>query len=144
MHIEWWVWICVGIILLLAEAMTPGGFYLFFIGLAAMLAGVSAVFIDSALVQIIIYIVLLTLLLSLFRKKLVERVRKSTPQADTPEFVGETAKAVENIAVGQQGKVELRGSIWQGHNAGPTDLQVGSVCIIIARNGLQMTIAPKP
>ena len=39
MLITWWIWISAGVLFLLAEAITPGGFYLIFIGLSALLVG---------------------------------------------------------------------------------------------------------
>ena len=38
----WWVWILLGFLLLLAEVLTPGGLYLLFFGVAAILVGLLA------------------------------------------------------------------------------------------------------
>jgi len=143
MHILWWQWTSLGILLLLLEMLTPGGFYLFFIGIAAILTGVAGVFIPSALIQIILFVVLLTLLISLFRKKLVERVKKSTPYADRREFIGEEGCSKEPIAAGGEGTVEVRGTTWQAKNAGATDLPANASCVVISRDGLRLVVTPK-
>ena len=38
----WWVWILLGFLLLLAELLTPGGLYLLFFGVAAIIVGLLA------------------------------------------------------------------------------------------------------
>ena len=124
--------------------LTPGGFYLFFIGIAAILAGIAGKFIPSLLIQIILFIVLMTFLISFFRKKLVDRLKKTTPYADKREFVGEEGCSKEPIAVGGEGTVEVRGTTWQARNAGATDLPANAACIVISRDGLRLVVTPKP
>ena len=36
----WWLWIVLGVVLLAAEILTPGGFYIFFFGASAICVGV--------------------------------------------------------------------------------------------------------
>jgi len=143
MHIVWWFWICVGLFLLLAEALTPGGFYLFFVGVAALIVGVLALAIQTTWIQIALFAVLSAVFIVAFRKTLVERVRKTTRQADTPEFIGETARAVEAIAAGKEGKIELRGTVWVARNSGTVDLPENAACTIVTREGIHMTVAAK-
>lgn len=144
MHIVWWLWICVGLVLLLAEAVTPGGFYLFFVGVAALIAGVlAALGVDATWFQIALFAVLSAVFIAVFRKPLVERVRKTTRQADTPEFIGETARAVEMIAAGKEGKIELRGSTWYARNNGSVDVPENAQCTIVAREGIRMVVVFK-
>ena len=38
----WWYWMLVGLVLLGAEMVTPGGFYILFFGLAALVVGTAA------------------------------------------------------------------------------------------------------
>jgi inner membrane protein len=143
MHIEWWYWIIAGVFLLLSEALTPGGFYLLFIGIAAIVVGAMNPLIHTAWVEIVLFAVLSTACIAVLRKPLVERVRKTTLQSDVPEFIGETARAVSGIAVGKEGKVELRGSVWQARNGGAADIAQNSLCVISAREGLLVVVKPK-
>src|SRR3970040_1113492 len=36
----WWIWVLGGLVLLLAEVLTPGGFFIVFFGAGAILVGV--------------------------------------------------------------------------------------------------------
>jgi len=37
---DWWLWILLGLLLFLAELTTPGGFYIFFFGIGAVIVGI--------------------------------------------------------------------------------------------------------
>jgi inner membrane protein len=143
MHVVWWHWICLGLLLMLAEATAAGGFYLLFVGIAALLVGAITLVVPTVWVQITLFAVLSAGLIATLRKPLVERVRKTTRQADTPEFIGETARAVEPISAGKEGRVELRGSTWQARNSGSADLAQGAACTIVAREGIKMVVTQK-
>jgi membrane protein implicated in regulation of membrane protease activity len=143
MHIAWWYWISLGLFLLLVEALTPGGFYLLFIGIAALVVGILALAVDVSWIQISLFGVLSAVLITTLRKPMVERLRKSTTQADTPEFIGESARAVEMIKAGREGKIELRGSIWNARNSGTEDLAENAACTIISRDGIRMVVTLK-
>jgi inner membrane protein len=140
---EWWFWVSLGILVLLMEALTPGGFYLLFIGIAGVAVGALAPFVHTLWVQIILFAVFSILFIAVFRRPLVKRLRKATPQSDVPEFIGETARATEFIAANSEGNIELRGSIWKARNAGDADLPANAMCTIVSRDGLHLVVKPK-
>ena len=39
---SWWLWLVLGLVLLGVEILTPGGFYIIFFGVAALIVGVLA------------------------------------------------------------------------------------------------------
>ena len=143
MHVAWWTWISLGIIILLLEAMTPGGFYMLFIGIAGIITGACAPLINTLWIEIVIFAVLSAVLIGFVRKPLVKRLRKDTPKADIPEFIGETGRALETIAAGAEGSVELRGSVWKARNDGDRELPKDASCSIKARDGLKLKVTPK-
>ena len=140
MTIAWWVWIALGLVLFAAEMATPGGFYLMFIGLAAIVVGLCAPVVTVNWVQVVIFAVLSVVFVTLLRKPLVERLRISTPKADQPEFIGETGKTLEDIAPGATGKVELRGVSWSAQNSSAQALAMGSSCKVTGRDGLKLIV----
>jgi membrane protein implicated in regulation of membrane protease activity len=143
MTVAWWTWIALGIIILLAEAVTPGGFYLLFFGIAGIITGACAPFIKTLWIEIAMFAALSAVLIAFVRKPLVKRLRKDTPKADAPEFIGETARALESILPGQEGSVELRGSVWKALNSGEHELPRDAACIINARDGLKFIVKQK-
>jgi len=143
MHIAWWYWICLGLFLLLFEAITPGGFFLLFIGIAAIIVGILALSVYTAWIQITLFAVLSAVLIVTLRNPMVKRVRKTTREADQPELIGETARAVEMIGAGKDGKIELRGSIWHARNSDSSDLPENAACTITAREGIHLVVKHK-
>jgi membrane protein implicated in regulation of membrane protease activity len=143
MHLEWWHWVSVGIIILLLEALTPGGFYLFFIGIAAILTGILTLFIPILWLQITIFAVLSIILIATLRKPMVNKIKKTTQKADFSEFIGETAYATDNILPAQEGYVEFRGTIWKAKNAGEKELPKNASCKITDREGLVLIVKPQ-
>ena len=41
---EWWMWILLGLVLFWGEIVTPGGFYVIFFGVGAIVVGILAGF----------------------------------------------------------------------------------------------------
>ena len=72
----WWLWVLVGFVLLGLEALTPGGFFVLFFGLAAVLIGLLGALGLSgpAWVQWLLFSLLSVGSLVLFRRRLVERL----------------------------------------------------------------------
>lgn len=143
MQSVWWMWVVFGIVTLSLELMTPGGFYLMFVGIAAIITGALSLVIPTSWIEILIFAVLSIFFIVAFRKPLARRVARSTPRADVQEFVGETARAIDAIAPGASGTIELRGSTWQARNDGTVQLEKNSHCTVISRDGLTFVVKPK-
>lgn len=125
----WWGWIVVGAVLLGAELFViPTDFYLVFLGIAAIAVGAIA-WLDlglSTTTEWAIYGVLVVVLLVFFRARLAARMAdKAAPRVDDT-LVGERGVAVEAIAAGGSGRVELRGSPWSARNVGEDALVAGA------------------
>lgn len=117
----WWGWIVVGVLLLGAEILVPTDFWLVFIGLAAIAVGLVVTLApglsDAAQWALFGGIAALSVLLfrGFVRKRFPSR-RGDTRVEDT--LVGEHGRALEVLAPGAVGQVELRGSVWNARNAG--------------------------
>jgi membrane protein implicated in regulation of membrane protease activity len=129
--------------MLVSELLTPGGFYLLFIGIAAIITGIISPFICTTWIDITLFALILTFCIAILRKPLVASVKKSTPKSDITEFIGETATTITDIPAGKEGKIELRGTIWNGKNESTIDLSKNAQCTITARDGLLLLLKPK-
>jgi len=140
----WWYWMVLGLALLAVEMTTPGGFYILFFGLAALIVGtlVGLDVIQTDWLQWLLFSVTAVLSLLLFRGPLLARLRDERmgqPPVDT--MIGETAIPLAPLAVGETGKAELRGSTWTVKNVGSGHLKKGQRGKVTRVDGLTLWIA---
>jgi inner membrane protein len=141
MSMDWWIWVVLGLVLLLGEIVTPGGFYLLFFGIGAVIVGCLAGF-DVAgppWFQVILFSLLSVLTLWLFRERLLQATRRDSPdRVDT--LIGETAVIMEEIPLNGVGKAEMRGSSWSARNIGEKSLTRGERCQVVRVDGLTILV----
>ncbi len=141
----WWVWMVLGLMLLGAEVLTPGGFYMLFFGLAALVVGAMTGLrlIDIEWLQWLLFSGLSAGSLLVFRgplRRLMKAEDAAAPAVDT--MVGEAAFPLETIGPHAIGKAECRGTIWTARNAGPTVLAVRQRCRVDKVDGLTLWVLP--
>lgn len=138
----WWIWLVLGFILLLVEVLTPGGFYIFFFGVAAVaVALVAAAGLEGPLwIQGLLFAVLSVAGLALLRKPLMKKLHREIAGRDVDTFVGETCVAMGEIPIDGIGQAELRGSAWSARNMGPAPLTRGQRCRVERVDGLMLLV----
>lgn len=124
---SWWLWIVLGLALLVAEITVDAAFWLLFIGIAAVIVGVGGWFglTGPPALQWLLFaglsLVLLYLLRNRFRAFVLQR--KGGPVA---AVVGAEAVAVTAIAPGASGRASLRGAEWDAKNVGAKNISEGA------------------
>ncbi len=136
---EGWLWLSAGLRVMLAELLTPGGFYFLFFGIGACAAAASALVTDSAIVQALVFTAVSIVSLAIFRKPLLEKLQKSKG-APVDQIAGEFAIATTDIAPGEIGSAELRGSTWKARNTGGVTLKSGARCAVEKVDGLMLIV----
>jgi inner membrane protein len=137
----WWVWVLVGLGLLGFEVLTPGGFFMLFFGLAAVVVGALA---GSGLTRPIWLQWLLFSLLSVgsllvFRRRLLAWLQ--SPEArGVASLVGDVAVLLADLPPGTVGKAELRGATWSVRHDGPETLARGRRCRVDRVDGLTLHV----
>ncbi len=138
---DWWIWILLGLSLLLGEIVTPGGFYIIFFAVGAIivsvLAGLNAA--GPLWLQFILFSAVSVLTLWSFRERLL-RLTQSRHEETIDSLVGETAVAAEDISINGIGRAELRGSSWNARNVGETALVRGERCKVERVEGLTIIV----
>lgn len=137
----WWAWILSGLVLLGLE-LALGSFYLLFLGLAAIVVGVLAMFGASGPLWLewLLFIVFSLGLVLLLRKPLLGKFVIHDDARDIDSLVGKEAIVVEAIPPGGNGKVEMRGTIWSAHNSGVSLLAPGQRCRVERVQGLSLWV----
>ncbi len=145
MELLWWHWLVIGLLLVLAELATPGGFFVIFFGFAALAVGALAGFgVGGPMwIQLLTFSVLSVLSLVLFRARLLERFQSDpqAPQVDT--LIGEIGHLEGAIAPGQIGRIEVRGTAWSARNTSASEIARGTRCRVVRVDGLMLDIEPE-
>ncbi len=126
----WWIWVLGGLVLLVAEITTPGGFFAIFFGAGAILVGAlkGLGWEGPAWAEWLVFTVLSLVSLGLFRKPLMRRFNLSGGKRTVDRMEGETAVVTEDVALGGVGKAEMRGASWTARTAGEWPLPKGQRC----------------
>ena len=138
---EWWIWLLAGLLLLLAELVTPGGFYIIFFGVGAIVVGILAGFhlAGPAWFQFILFPIISVLSLWLFREKLLQ-LTKARSAENVDNLIGETAVLLEDISAHGIGKSEMHGTAWNTRNIGDKPLERGQRCKVERVEGLTLLV----
>jgi len=140
----WWSWCLFGLVLLASEMVIPGGFYLMFFGLAALVVGATVGLGPDipTWLQWVLFSGLSVVSLLIFRGPLLARMKAGEPKnAEVDTVVGETATPLEDLAPNGVGKAELRGTTWTARNAGSESLLKGQRTRVTRVEGLTIWIA---
>jgi membrane protein implicated in regulation of membrane protease activity len=110
----WWLWLLVGVGLLIVELVTAGSFFAFFFGAAAFIVGLlTALHLGGPeWVQWALFVVLSGGGVLIFRRPVMQRFGLHPPALPEQEMRGEWALVTEEVRPGAVGKVELRGTTW--------------------------------
>jgi membrane protein implicated in regulation of membrane protease activity len=145
MTILWWHWLVLGLLLVLAELAASGGFYIIFFGIAALAVGALAAF-DFAgpvWVQLLLFSGISVLTLVVFRERLLKAFQMDPQAPPVDQLAGEVAVAMEDLAPGGVGRVELRGSAWSARNSSSAVIARGTRSRVIRVEGLMLYVEPE-
>lgn len=136
-----WGWIVVGAALLGAETIVDAQFYLVFFGAAALVTG-GLVLVFGPLpvgADWALFGVLSIAGTAAFRRRVYQRIRRVDGEV-SQGTVGEVAIAREPIPPGGRGRVELRGTAWEGHNGGDAPIGAGERARVVATQGVVLEL----
>jgi len=135
----WWSWLVLGFALLGGEMLSPGGLYLLFIGIGALIVGLLALanLAGPDWAQWLLFTLLSVLSLTMLRSRLARGI---LPARLRSGIVGETIELTTAIQPDGFGQARFRGSVWKVRNAGPGVLEVGAHCRVNEVNGITLTV----
>lgn len=141
----WWIWLLVGFVLLLAELLTPGGFFVIFFGIGALTVGILDGFglAGPPEVQWILFSAVSVVSLFLFRKRLVAWAKRSQMEerpGGVDAMVGEVATLIEALEPHGVAKAELRGTSWSVRSDSQYVIPKGTRCRVTRVDGLTLWV----
>lgn len=145
MSLLWWHWIVIGLLLVLGEMASAGGFYIIFFGVAALVVGILAAFglAGPAWVQLLLFSILSISSLAIFRSRLLHWMQLDPQRPAVDPLIGEIGITQEDIVAGGVGRLELRGTAWSARNATSAALPRGLRCRVVRVEGLMLHVEPE-
>ncbi len=133
----WWMWMVMGVVLLVVEMATPGGLFAIFFGIAAFVVAPIAAYGAGPALQWTLYTVVSLALVGTLRSYLSRRLaaRGSVP---VENLLGEQATLLEDLPAGGAGKAELRGTPWTARSVSGEALSKGQRCRVERIDGLTL------
>jgi membrane protein implicated in regulation of membrane protease activity len=141
----WWHWLVIGLLLVLAELATAGGFFVIFFGIAALLVGILAGLgvVGPLWVQLLMFSAVSVLSLVLFRSRMLSWIQFDPQRPEVDALVGEIGVLNDTVAPAAIGRVEVRGAAWSARNVSPMALARGARCRVVRVDGLMLDIEPE-
>ncbi len=140
----WWIWILLGLGLLMSEIIIPGGIIMLFFGISALVVGglVAAGIGGPLWLQILLFSVLSVVSLLTLRGPILRRMNATENGArEVDSLIGAIAELMDDIAPGAEGKAVLRGAVWTAHNVGDRQLDRGKRCTVEKVEGLKLFVS---
>jgi membrane protein implicated in regulation of membrane protease activity len=141
----WWHWLIVGLVLVALEIAESGCIYVIFFGIEAIaIDGLRVVDLAGPVwVQLLLFSVISVASLLVFRQRLLRGWQVESGLADVDSLVGDTAFALEDIAAGEVGRVELRGTTWSARNSTGDCIAKGRRCTVVRTDRLMLFVRPE-
>jgi len=141
---EWWLWLAGGLALVVAELITPSGFFIIFFGIGALAVGILSrlELVTSLPMQGLLFTVLSVASLLVFRGRF-QSAFQPPPPPSIDSFVGVLAVVQESLQPGLVGRVEVRGASWSARNTSDVTLAPGQRARVSGIDGLLLTVVPE-
>lgn len=136
---DWWMWVLVGIGLLVVELVTPGGLFALFFGVGALVVAPAAVAGLGRTGQWLLFTAVSLVLLVTLRRRLQDRLVRR-PGAPVDSLVGEEVVLLGDVPVGGEGAAELRGTPWRARSVAGVALHTGQRCRVERVEGVLLWI----
>lgn len=138
------MWLAAGLVLVVAELATPGGFVIIFFGIGALAVGALALAgaVTSLPVQVLLFSVLSVAALAVLRGRVQSRI-KTPPSSNVDSLIGGLAIVQERLSPGVVGRVEVRGSSWSARNTSDVTLDPGQRARVAGVDGLTLAVVPE-
>jgi membrane protein implicated in regulation of membrane protease activity len=139
---QWWAWIAVGAILLVLElTLIAADFYLVFLGVAALVIGISTLtgIVTVAWLQWLAFAALAAFFMVTFRRWVYERLRRKLPDVKSGP-VGQTVVLPAELQPGESCRLEYCGSSWSAVNGGASLIEGGARARIDRVDGLTLIV----
>jgi membrane protein implicated in regulation of membrane protease activity len=136
----WWLWVMVGLGLLVVEMATPGGLFALFFGVGALCVSPLAALGLPAAGQWITFSAVSVVLLVTLRNRLRQRLGRRAATSPVDSLVGQEVILLEDLPAGGEAKAELRGVPWSARSSSGAAAARGQRCTVERVEGVLLWV----
>ena len=139
----WQYWLIAAGIFLIAEIITTG-FFVFWLGIGALIAMCVSFFVDNLIIQMIVFLVI-SVILIFATKPFVKKILGSNKKTETNAFsiIGKKALVIKDIDnIDGKGQIKVDGEIWSAESANASNLEKGTEVKILKIDGVKAIVEP--
>jgi membrane protein implicated in regulation of membrane protease activity len=147
MHVEWWHWMILGMVLVLLELAIPAFFIIWF-GLGAVVVGLAVLAVPSLAVsgQVVIWIIASIAFVVLWVKVFKAQVHRTRVGLSQGQFAGEVGLVTREIKPFQNGQVRfqkpiLGSDVWEA--MANEDIRSGERVDVLGVEGNILRVTPR-
>lgn len=135
-----WIWFAVAALLLVAEMLTAG-FFIFWFGVGAIVAGILALCGFGAIWQWLAFVVVSGVLVAYSRRFAERFTGKQPPHIGADRMVGKTGIVLEAIdAAKSEGRVRVESEEWRARSAAGAVIPAESKITVLRIDGTHLIV----
>ena len=136
----WWIWIIVGVLLIIGEIFTAG-FFLIWFGIAAIIAGIIAFFELDVVWQGLAFVIISAILLAGTRRLAERFTKKQPPGIGADRFINQTGIVLEEINNDKNtGRIRVQKDQWRAESLEGDIIAEGSKVLVVKIEGTRLVV----
>jgi membrane protein implicated in regulation of membrane protease activity len=136
----WWIWVIIGVLLIIGEIFTAG-FFLIWFGIAAIIAGIIAFFELSVVWQGVAFVIISAILLAGTRRLADRFTKKQPPGIGADRFIGKTGIVLEEIDNDKNtGRIRVEEDEWRADSLEGNIIPKDSKIQVVKLEGTHMIV----
>lgn len=138
----WWVWMCVAVIFVVAEIFTAG-FFIFWFGIGAAIAGLLALAGLSALWQWLTFVAVTAVLVAVTQRFANRFSKAQPPGIGADRYAGQIGIVLEEINNdANTGRVRIEKEEWRADSRTGTTIPAGTRVRVVNVTGTRLLVEP--
>jgi membrane protein implicated in regulation of membrane protease activity len=133
-------WLIIAFLFLICEVGHPGLFFFLSFGIGAVVAGLSTLITESAVIQSLLFLIcsiIAAFILMMCFKKRMKQVHYTT---NVEALIGKNGLVIKTIYHEQTGQVKIGGEIWSARSINNEKIEKEAVVEVIAIRGVHVLV----
>ena len=138
----WQFWLILAGIFFIIEMITVG-FFVFWLGVAALITMVASFFTSNIIILTTIFVVCSTILIFATKPFVNKFVNKETTKTNVYSIVGKTGIVIEEInSINSTGQIKVDGEVWSATGYQGCNIPLDTKVKIIEISGVKAVVSP--